>query len=231
MSRERRWRRVPCKCTTCGAVPVEFPSLESRVRCKNAAVCRNSFVATAPALMNYASYATRGVCADCYVFAGGHTLDIVASIDECPVCYEPMEWGVKWNADSCKHRFCPACFYQMLYGRPRPPYECVDVSYAYHDGEDVEYTCGYALIHDDGRTQITPGNIHEFDGPIPDEADTGEPDDGAPFGKRTTCPICSSPAKDAAPLGGPVEASRRAELVKKTLQLLQTNNRLAIANI
>ena len=38
---------------------------------------------------------------------------------ECPVCYEPMHHGVKWNADACVHRFCPACTHRMVFGKPQ----------------------------------------------------------------------------------------------------------------
>jgi len=62
--------------------------------------------------------AAPGLCAACDV-AIGHALDIVETMEECPVCYEPMHHGVKWNADACRHRFCPACTHRMVFGKPQ----------------------------------------------------------------------------------------------------------------
>ena len=171
------------------AVAIALPpanALESRVGCKNAAVCRQSIVA--PAALMLPSYAARGVCVNCDV-SGGHALDIVASTDECPVCYEPMELGVKWNANSCVHRFCPACFHQMMWGAPRPPYEKVDV----YRGDGYNGGWRVVLVHDDGRAESEDEDVEDEDveSPIPDDVE--DSDDDAPFGERETCPICARP--------------------------------------
>ena len=178
-----------------GTVPAAFPHAsairDSRVCCKNAAVCRRSIVA--PAALMLPSYAARGLCLHCDI-KGGHELDIVASTEECPVCYEPMELGVKWNADSCAHRFCAACFHQMIWGRPRPPYEHVDVCRADTGG------WGYALIHDDGQlVDYCSAERDDAESPIAhDSADSADSDDDAAFGERGTCPICARPWKGPA---------------------------------
>jgi hypothetical protein len=135
----------------------------SRVRCKNAAVCRSSIVAPAEFMH---PYLVSGLCMNCDVT--GHVLDIVASADECPVCYEPMELGVKWNADSCMHRFCPARFHQMLYGRPRAPYEHVAV----WRGPGAN-KWGYVMIHDDGSTTA---ERDDSENPMTDDDDSDDHD-------------------------------------------------------
>jgi hypothetical protein len=69
----------------------------------------------------------------------GYPLDIEVTDAECPVCYEPMRLGVKWNADECTHRFCPSCTHRMLFGMPRPTYELYQT-----------YLGDFVKIHDDG---------------------------------------------------------------------------------
>lgn len=78
-----------------------------------------------------------------------------------------MLLGVKWNADACKHRFCPACTHQMLFGMPRPTYE----SYQSRVGDHVE-------LHDDGRMVASVDTLALGD-----------------VGARTSCPMCRAARK------------------------------------
>jgi len=130
-------------------------SIAGRVQCKNVAVCRMSAYADLYGVYAEGAEADgetpgRGVligrmeptrmCPRCQ-FTIGYELDIVeAGGEECAVCFRPMLLGVKWNADACRHRFCPACTHRMLFGMPRPTYE----SYQSRLGDLVE-------LHDDGR--------------------------------------------------------------------------------
>ena len=139
-------------------------SIAGRVQCKNVAVCRMSAYADL-----YGVYAERAeadcetsgrgvligrmeptrMCQRCQ-FIIGYELDIVeAGGEECAVCFRPMLLGVKWNAEACRHRFCPACTHQMLFGMPRPTYE----SYQSRLGDHVE-------LHDDGSVDaFTIGDV------------------------------------------------------------------------
>lgn len=167
-------------------------SVELRVYCKNAAVCRRSF--HPDAVYWVPSYQRAGVCLNCDIHIGC-ALDIAeASDEECPVCYDPMPLGVKWNHE-CRHRFCPACFIQMMWGIPRPTYETYECP-----GNDAGAWGGNCYLHDDGR------RVYEFpegtfvlsaDGgqpvrqPDAPEDETDEPeDDDEEVGMRESCPIC-----------------------------------------
>ena len=157
-------------------------SVAGRIQCKNVAVCRMSAYAdsygvyaeraegaeadgeTPPRLVLIGRMEPTGLCPSCQ-YKIGYELDIVAVEEECAVCLRPMLLGVKWNADACRHRFCPACTHQMLFGMPRPTYE----SYQSRLGDLVE-------LHDDGR--MVAG------------VDTFTVGDG-----RTSCPMCRATRK------------------------------------
>ena len=118
-------------------------SLARRVQCANFAVCRRSAFAGSYSITlstGTQRLLPNGICPRCDDVVG-YALDIAeASDEECAVCYAPMPLGVKWNAETCTHRFCPSCTHQMLFGLPRPTYE----SYQ-------SYTGDYVRVHDDGR--------------------------------------------------------------------------------
>jgi hypothetical protein len=118
-------------------------SLDRRVQCANFAVCRRSACAGSYSIAlatGMQRLLPTGICPRCDDVVG-YALDIVDDLHaECPVCYEPMTLGVKWNGDTCTHRFCPSCTHQTLFGLPRPTYEL----YQSHAG-------GYVRVHDDGR--------------------------------------------------------------------------------
>jgi hypothetical protein len=156
-------------------------SISGRVQCKNVAVCRMSAYQDLYGVFDEGADAETprrgaligmmeptGLCPRC-LYAVGYELDIVEveRDEECAVCLRPMLIGVKWNADPCQHRFCPACSYQMLFGMPRPTYE----SYQSRPGHHVE-------LHDDGRMvssvdTLTIGHV----------------------GVRTSCPMCRASRK------------------------------------
>jgi Zn ribbon nucleic-acid-binding protein len=157
-------------------------SVAGRIQCKNVAVCRMSAYADLYGVYAEGAEADgetpgRGVliglmeptrlCTRCH-YAVGYELDIVeAGGEECAVCFRPMLLGVKWNADACKHRFCPACTHQMLFGMPRPTYE----SYQSRVGDHVE-------LHDDGRMVASVDTLALGD-----------------VGARTSCPMCRATRK------------------------------------
>lgn len=71
-------------------------SLDGRVYCKNAAVCRKTPSTRESAIHGAPSYLARGLCMNCDIVIG-NALDIVkcarlsdTQAVECPVCYEPM---------------------------------------------------------------------------------------------------------------------------------------------
>jgi len=115
--------------------------IRGRVQCQNAAVCRRSAYAgsySVPLGGAMHRLAANGMCPMCDDVIG-YALDIEATEAECPVCYEPMRLGVKWNADACAHRFCPSCSHRMLFGTPRPSCELFQT-----------YLGDFVSIHDDG---------------------------------------------------------------------------------
>ena len=150
---------------------------DGRVRCANAAVCRMSAYAD-----SYRVYSEcdcqpgallgrmepTGICPRCH-YAVGYALDIAEcdGDEECSVCLRPMHLGVKWPADACQHRFCPACSHQMLFGLPRPTHE----SYQTRLGGHVE-------LHDDGRMVSSVDDTFAL-------GDAG----------CTGCPMCRAPRK------------------------------------
>lgn len=163
-------------------------SVERRLYCKNAPVCRESYHP------NYVdgvpSYLRAGLCINCDVCIRG-ALDIAEVTDEeCPVCYAPMPLGVKWHPE-CLHRFCPACFFQMLWGRPRPTYETYYCRFQSERSGTDSFVC---YLHDDGSmvlelpedTVVIPAD----GGPAPVTQQPEDDDEDEEPEVRQSCPIC-----------------------------------------